>query len=60
MEYIAVNGTYNCIFTTNSAAGAAVAPSGAFGTDDIVLTSVYADDSIHGGKCDNSVLRLRD
>lgn len=42
IEYIAVGTTYNKIFTTNSAAGAAVAPSGAFGTDDIVI---YKDNS---------------
>lgn len=42
IEYIAVGATYNKIFTTNSAAGAAVAPSGAFGTDDVVI---YKDNS---------------
>lgn len=42
LDIYAVNGIVYCYFTTNNAAGAAVAPSGAFGTDDIIL---YKDGS---------------
>src|SRR5258708_6260794 len=42
IQYVPVNGVYDQMFPTNAAAGNAVAPSGAFGTDDI---QIYKDHS---------------